>query len=69
MIIPDDIRERMRVAGTGAKAHAEGVAIAQEALRAARDLAQGVYVMPPFNRVDSALAILDVVRGNRWAPA
>jgi len=62
MIIPDDIRERMRVAGSGEKAQAEGVAIAQEALRAAQDLAQGVYVMPPFNRVDLALRVVEILR-------
>ena len=62
MIIPDDIRERMRVAGTGEKAQAEGVAIAQEALRAGQDLAQGVYVMPPFNRVDLALRVVEILR-------
>lgn len=62
MIIPDDIRERMRMAGTGEKAQAEGVSIAQEALRAGQDLAQGVYVMPPFNRVDLALRVVEILR-------
>ena len=62
MIIPADIRERMRVAGTGEKAQAEGVSIAQEALRAGQDLAQGVYVMPPFNRVDLALRVVEILR-------
>ena len=62
MIIPEDIRERMRVAGSGEKAQAEGVAIAQEALRAGHDLAQGVYVMPPFNRVDLALRVVEILR-------
>jgi hypothetical protein len=28
----------------------------------------GAYVMPPFNRVDSALAVLEVAR-DRWKPA
>lgn len=62
MIIPDDIRERMRAAGSGEKAQAEGVSIAQEALRAGQDLAQGVYVMPPFNRVDLALRVVEILR-------
>jgi homocysteine S-methyltransferase len=61
MTIPDDIRERMRVSGGGEKAQAEGVAIAQEALRAARDVAQGVYIMPPFNKVDLALRVVDAL--------
>lgn len=62
MTIPDDIRERMRIAGTGEKAQAEGVAIAQEALRAGQEYAQGVYVMPPFNRVDLALRVVEFLR-------
>ena len=36
--------------------------IAQEALRAGADLAQGVYVMPPFNRVDLALRVVEILR-------
>ena len=62
MVIPPDIRERMRVAGSGEKAQAEGVSIAQEALRAGAGLAQGVYVMPPFNRVDLALRVVEILR-------
>ncbi|MFI5184120.1 MAG: bifunctional homocysteine S-methyltransferase/methylenetetrahydrofolate reductase [Vicinamibacteria bacterium] len=61
MTIPDDIRERMRKAGSGEKAQAEGVRIAQEATLAARELAQGVYVMPPFNKVELAVRVVDVL--------
>jgi len=61
MIIPDDIRERMKKAGSGEKAQAEGVAIAQEATLAARERAQGVYVMPPFNKVDLAVRVIEVL--------
>jgi len=61
MRIPDDIRERMRKAGSGEEAHAEGVRIAQEALLAARDRAQGVYVMPPFNKVDLAVRVIEAL--------
>ena len=59
MQIPDDIRERMRKAGTGAAARDEGVRIAREALAVARGRIQGAYVMPPFNRFESALEVLD----------
>jgi homocysteine S-methyltransferase len=62
MSIPDDIRERMRKAGSGEKAQLEGVAIAREATLAARELGQGVYVMPPFNKVDLAVRVIDVLR-------
>jgi homocysteine S-methyltransferase len=61
MSIPDEIRERMRKAGSGEKAHAEGVSIAQEAARAARELAQGVYIMPPFNKVELAVRVVEAL--------
>jgi methionine synthase / methylenetetrahydrofolate reductase (NADH) len=62
MTIPEDIRERMRRAGSGEGAQAEGVRIAQEALLAVRDLVQGAYVMPPFNKVDLAVRVIEVLR-------
>lgn len=62
MSIPDDIRERMRRAGSGEKAQLEGVAIAREATLAAREMGQGVYVMPPFNKVDLAVRVIEVLR-------
>jgi homocysteine S-methyltransferase len=68
MQIPGPIRARMAKVEQGPAARAEGVAIAREALSAVKDRVAGVYVMPPFNRVESALAILDVVR-DRWRPA
>ena len=55
------IRERMRQVGSGPAARAEGLAIAREALRECRPMAQGVYVMPPFNRADVALEVLEVL--------
>ena len=62
MTIPDDIRERMRKAGSGEQAQSEGVAVAQEATLAARELGQGVYVMPPFNKVELAVRVVEVLR-------
>ena len=62
MTIPEDIRERMRRAGSGDAAQAEGVAIAQEALLAVRDLVQGAYIMPPFNKVELAVRVVEVLR-------
>lgn len=60
MQIPDDIRERMRRAGSGPEARREGVQIAREMLLAVRERVQGAYVMPPFGRYELAL---DVVEG------
>jgi homocysteine S-methyltransferase len=61
MRIPDDIRERMRKAGSGEAAQDEGVAIAREALVAARALAQGAYIMPPFNKVELAIRVIEAL--------
>jgi homocysteine S-methyltransferase len=61
MIIPEDIRERMQRAGSGEKAQAEGVAIAQEATLAARELGDGVYIMPPFNKVELAVRVVEAL--------
>jgi homocysteine S-methyltransferase len=68
MAIPAEYRERMAKVGGGPAARAEGIKIAQEALAAVRTRVAGAYVMPPFNRVDSALAVLEVAR-DRWKPA
>lgn len=68
MAIPAEYRDRMAKVGGGPAARAEGIRIAQEALAAVRHRVAGAYVMPPFNRVDSALAVLEVVR-DRWTPA
>jgi methionine synthase / methylenetetrahydrofolate reductase (NADH) len=62
MKIPMDTRERMRLAGSGEAAHAEGVKIAQEALLAAKELAQGAYIMPPFNKVELAVRVVEVLQ-------
>ena len=59
MTIPDAIRERMLKAGD--KGTAEGIAIAQEMLLEIRQYAQGVYIMPPFNRYGTALKVLEVI--------
>lgn len=59
MSIPEDIRERMRVAGGGPDGRAEGVAIAREMLAAVKDRVQGVYVMPPFGRYALALQVIE----------
>jgi homocysteine S-methyltransferase len=59
MRIPDHIRERMRRAGTGTPARKEGVAIAREMLAAVRHRVAGAYVMPPLERYEAALEVVD----------
>lgn len=59
MTIPELVRNRMHLAGDrGAE---EGIVIAQEMLQEIMDHAQGVYVMPPFNRYSSALDVLEML--------
>jgi methionine synthase / methylenetetrahydrofolate reductase(NADPH) len=59
MQVPEAIRERMRKAGSGAAARKEGVAIAREMLGAVRGRVAGAYVMPPFERHELALEVVD----------
>jgi methionine synthase I (cobalamin-dependent) len=59
MQVPEAIRERMRKAGSGPAARREGVAIAREMLDAVRHRVAGAYVMPPFERHELALEVLD----------
>jgi homocysteine S-methyltransferase len=68
MSIPAEFRARMAKVGAGPEARVEGIKIAQEALAAVKHRVAGVYIMPPFNRVESAVTVLDVVK-DRWQPA
>lgn len=62
MQIPRHIRERMRRHSDKDAAREEGIAIAQQSLREARPFVHGTYIMPPFNRVESALAVIEVLK-------
>jgi homocysteine S-methyltransferase len=59
MQVPASVRERMRLAGSGPDARKEGVAIAREMLRAVRHRVAGAYIMPPFERFELALEVID----------
>jgi methionine synthase / methylenetetrahydrofolate reductase(NADPH) len=59
MQIPEDVRARMKAAGSGAEARREGVRIAREMLLAVRDRVAGAYVMPPLGRYEMALEVID----------
>ena len=59
MQVPESIRDRMRKAGSGAAARKEGVAIAREMLAAVRHRVAGAYVMPPLERYELALEVLE----------
>lgn len=55
--VPPPILERMRAAGTGDEARAEGVKIAQELLIEIRDMVQGVQIAAPFGRYTMAIEV------------
>lgn len=57
MAIPQAVRDRMDRAGD--KGPEEGVAIAREFLQAVRSQVAGTYLMPPFNKFEMALDVLN----------
>ena len=57
IIIPEPLRERMRIS---AKPQAEGVAIAREIAAALRPHVNGFYFMPAFGRYDLVADVLDM---------
>jgi methionine synthase I (cobalamin-dependent)/5,10-methylenetetrahydrofolate reductase len=59
MQVPEAVRERMRKAGSGPSGRKEGVAIAREMLAAVRHRVAGAYVMPPLERHELALEVVD----------
>jgi homocysteine S-methyltransferase len=59
MQVPEAVRERMRKAGSGPAARKEGVAIAREMLAQVRGRVAGAYVMPPLERYELALEVID----------
>ena len=60
IIIPDEIRARMDKAGD--KGARQGIQIAIELVEELRGFAQGVYIMPAFNRFDYAAEIIEALR-------
>ena len=59
MQVPQAVRDRMKKAGSGAPARQEGVTIAREMLAAVRGRVAGAYVMPPLERYELALEVVD----------
>lgn len=55
--VPDWIRRRMHEAGN--EGQKVGVELARELLHEARDLANGVYLMPSFGRYENCLEVLE----------
>ena len=59
MQVPESIRERMRKAGSGPSARKEGVGIAREMLAGVRSRVAGAYIMPPLERYELALEVIE----------
>ena len=55
MSVPASVRSRLAAAPNRRRAREVGVSVARDMVAAARDIAAGVYVMPPFNRFDLAI--------------
>lgn len=62
MHVPSAIRELLRKCEDKESARQCGIDVARQALEQALPHIQGTYIMPPFNRVDSALSVLEVAR-------
>jgi methionine synthase / methylenetetrahydrofolate reductase(NADPH) len=58
--IPDETLRRMETAGEGAS-HI-GVELAVELIQSIRPWAQGIYIMPQFNRFDLIAEIVEAVK-------
>jgi homocysteine S-methyltransferase len=56
--VPDAVRERMRKVGGGVAGRKEGVAIAREMLAQVKDRVQGAYIMPPLEKYELALEVI-----------
>jgi 5,10-methylenetetrahydrofolate reductase len=59
MTIPGQVMARMKEAGSGPGAQDTGVQIAREALEAIYDRVQGAYIMPPFDKWELAVRVLE----------
>jgi homocysteine S-methyltransferase len=59
MSVPEHIRERMKAAGAGPLAQAEGIRIAREMLDEFSSSITGCYIMPQLGRTSSALGVLE----------
>jgi methionine synthase I (cobalamin-dependent)/5,10-methylenetetrahydrofolate reductase len=67
IVLTDAARERIRRAGD--RGRLEGIRLAQELLLEFREFAQGVYLIPPFGRYDTAAEVLEVLRPEPAGPA
>jgi methionine synthase / methylenetetrahydrofolate reductase(NADPH) len=60
IVIPQEIMQRMEKSGEDSPR--EGIRIAIELIEQTRSFAQGIYLMPAFNRFDYAAEIIEAIR-------
>jgi homocysteine S-methyltransferase len=61
IVLSDTIRRRMAEAGA-TDGRQVGIALAQELILEAKDMVQGIYMMPSFGRYEQAAQVLRVIR-------
>ena len=61
VFVPEDVRERMRLAGENGVA--EGIAQARELLDACRPFVQGTYLVPSFGRYEVVGELVTQAKG------
>ena len=59
--VPPQIMERMKRTKTREEGLSEGLAVAQEAVRAVKGMVQGVQISAPFGRYSLALQVLEAI--------
>ena len=60
ILIPDDVQSRMALSGD--REARTGIEIAIELIHQIKQFAQGIYLMPAFNRFDYAAEIIETIR-------
>jgi homocysteine S-methyltransferase len=59
--VPEQYMDRMRTAENAEAARAQGVAIAQEMVKAVRPMTAGVQLSAPFGRYEMAVQVAQVI--------
>ncbi len=59
MTVPKTVRDRMERASGAEEARAVGVEVARDMVAVSKERAEGVYVMPPFNRFELAVRAVE----------
>jgi homocysteine S-methyltransferase len=65
MFVPQSVREAMRK--SGAEGARVGVEMAQRFLLEAKSLVQGAYLMPPFNKFEMAVDVMNALTDRELA--